>query len=415
LIPGELLGRLRPGTAIELGPDINCVISHPNWWTPFTSMFMHGGWFHIIGNMWFLWVFGNNVEDVMGRARFVVFYVLCGLAAAAAQTFSNPSSAIPMVGASGAIGGVMGAYAFLYPRAHVHTLIILGFYMRTVAVPASFMLGYWFLLQILGGLPKLGVASGAAATVVSFVVSTVWLAFGLRSKKSPLAPDAELLRDLRVNVGLLRLVVKIGLPTGLQMIVISLAEIVLLALVNSFGSDATAAYGAVNQIVNYVQFPALSIAITTSVLGAQAIGANRNDRLAAITRTGMHMNLCITGGLVILGYFLSRHILGFFITSAPVIELAQTLLHIMLWSSVVYGFASVLSGVMRASGAVLVPTAISIFCIVAVEVPSAYALADRIGIRGVWMAYPIAFLSMLVLQTAYYQLVWRKSKIKRLV
>ena len=82
LIPGELLGRLRPGTAIELGPDINCVISHPNWWTPFTSMFMHGGWFHIIGNMWFLWVFGNNVEDAMGQARFVVFYVLCGLAAA---------------------------------------------------------------------------------------------------------------------------------------------------------------------------------------------------------------------------------------------------------------------------------------------------------------------------------------------
>src|SRR5262249_25456951 len=111
----------------------------------------------------FFWVFGNNVEDVMGRFRFVLFYVLCGLAAATAQTLSARASAIPMVGASGAIGGVMGAYAILYPRARVHTLIILGFYMRTVAVPAAFMLGYWFLLQILGGLPTIGSEAGGVA------------------------------------------------------------------------------------------------------------------------------------------------------------------------------------------------------------------------------------------------------------
>jgi Na+-driven multidrug efflux pump len=104
-----------------------------------------------------------------------------------------------------------------------------------------------------------------------------------------------------------------------------------------------------------------------------------------------------------------------FITSEPVVELAQSLLHIMLWSSVVFGFASVVSGVMRASGTVLMPLLISIFCIAGIEVPSAYALAARFGIKGVWMAYPIAFVSMLILQTAFYQLVWKKSKIKRLV
>jgi membrane associated rhomboid family serine protease len=163
LIPGELLGRLRPGTAIELGPDINCVISHPNWWTPFTSMFMHGGWFHIIGNMWFLWVFGNNVEDAMGQARFVIFYVLCGLAAAATQVFMSPASALPMVGASGAIGGVMGAYAIWFPNARVMTLILLGFFSRTVWVSAWVMLGYWFFLQFLGALPKLGSDEGGVA------------------------------------------------------------------------------------------------------------------------------------------------------------------------------------------------------------------------------------------------------------
>ncbi len=276
-----------------------------------------------------------------------------------------------------------------------------------VLTPA-FIRGWW-------GLPSLGVTSAATASIGSFMVALVFLVVYMRWKKHPLAPDLEMLRALRVDPALLKLVVKIGLPTGMQVIVMSLAEIALLALVNGFGPDATAAYGAVNQVVNYVQFPALSIAITASILGAQAIGAGRVDRLGAITRTGLQMNVVLTGGLVLLGYLLSRHLLGLFITSQPVLELAQSLLHIMLWSSIIYGFSAVLSGVMRASGAVLVPTGISIFCIAAIEVPSAYALAGRFGIEGVWMAYPIAFISMLLLQTVYYQFFWRKRKITRLV
>jgi membrane associated rhomboid family serine protease len=101
--------------------------------------------------MWFLWVFGNNVEDSMGRLRFFLFYVLCGVTAAATQTFMNPSSPIPMVGASGAISGVMGAYIVLYPRVRVHMLIFLGIFITRIVVPAYLMLGYWFLLQIIGG------------------------------------------------------------------------------------------------------------------------------------------------------------------------------------------------------------------------------------------------------------------------
>ena len=113
--------------------------------------------------MWFLWVFGDNVEDAMGPCRFLAFYVLCGLAAAFAQVATDPGSPVPMVGASGAIGGVMGAYALLYPRARVHTFIFLGFYMTTLAVPAVFMLGYRFVLQVLSGLPALGQAAGGVA------------------------------------------------------------------------------------------------------------------------------------------------------------------------------------------------------------------------------------------------------------
>jgi membrane associated rhomboid family serine protease len=155
LIPGELTGAVPPGTEVQLGGDTPCVLGHSSWLTVLTSMFMHGGWFHIIGNMWFLWIFGNNVEDIMGRGRYVVFYLLCGLAAALAQVYTNTHSALPMVGASGAIGGVMGAYAVSYPRARVETLIIFGFYVRVVSVPAVWMLGYWFVLQLLGGLPAL--------------------------------------------------------------------------------------------------------------------------------------------------------------------------------------------------------------------------------------------------------------------
>jgi membrane associated rhomboid family serine protease len=156
LIPGELLGRIPVGTALPMSRDLSCVIGQPHWYTPISSMFLHGGWLHLIGNMWFLWLFGNNVEDSMGHGRYLVFYLLSGLAAAAAQTLVNPSSAIPMVGASGAISGVMGAYIVLYPRVRVHMLIFLGFFITRAVVPAYVMLGYWFLLQILGGLPSLG-------------------------------------------------------------------------------------------------------------------------------------------------------------------------------------------------------------------------------------------------------------------
>lgn len=157
LIPGELLGRVAEGRQFPVGPGMVCVLTgEPAWYTPLTSMFLHGGWFHLIGNMWFMWIFGNNVEDSMGHVRFAVFYVLTGLLAAAAQVASGPSSIIPMVGASGAISGVMGGYLVLYPRVRIHTLIFLGFFVTTVAMPAYFMLLFWAVLQFLGGLPSLG-------------------------------------------------------------------------------------------------------------------------------------------------------------------------------------------------------------------------------------------------------------------
>jgi membrane associated rhomboid family serine protease len=162
-IPGALLGNVPPGVAVPLGPGVECVVGSPGWYTLLTSMFMHGGWFHILGNLWFLSVFGDNVEDAMGPVRFALFYVICGIAAALAHVAASPDSAVPVVGASGAIGGVMGAYAALYPRAPVHILVPLGFLFYRMVVPAYLMLGYWFLLQILGGIPALQGAGGGVA------------------------------------------------------------------------------------------------------------------------------------------------------------------------------------------------------------------------------------------------------------
>jgi MATE family, multidrug efflux pump len=277
-----------------------------------------------------------------------------------------------------------------------------------LVITPALILG-WF------GLPQLGVASAAIASVTASTATLIWYGLYLRAKNHPLAPDAAFLQGMRIDTSLLPTILRLGIPTAVQIASMALAEIVLLGLVNGFGSDATAAYGAVNQVISYVQFPAISIAITASVFAAQAIGRGQLDRINTITRTGLALNLCLTGGLAALGYALSRIIMGFFITSPPVIDLAQRSLHLVLWSSVVFGMSGVFSAVMRASGTVLVPTALSIFAIAAIEVPSAQILSRTIGLDGVWLAYPITFCAMLVLQSGFYLLVWRKRPIERLI
>jgi len=128
-----------------------------------TSMFMHGGWSHILGNMLYLWIFGDNIEEGLGRVRYLLFYLLAGGAAALLQVLSRPGSNVPMIGASGAIAGVLGAYMVFYPRMRVRTLLTLGFWIRFVQLPALVVLGYWFLLQLLNGFTAIGTVGGGVA------------------------------------------------------------------------------------------------------------------------------------------------------------------------------------------------------------------------------------------------------------
>ena len=182
MVPAELT-RTRPvGDGIPIGRGLACLIDDEpvNILTPITSMFLHGGWGHIIGNSLYLWVFGNNVEDSMGRVRFPIFYLLCGLAAAAAHVMVAPTSPVPTVGASGAISGILGAYLLLYPRAHVRMFFFFIVFFHVFRVPAWAVLLWWFGTQLLSGLPELmqvrpEVSSGTAfwAHIGGFVAGAV--------------------------------------------------------------------------------------------------------------------------------------------------------------------------------------------------------------------------------------------------
>ncbi len=153
MVPSVLLGRA------ELAPGLALV---PPWATLVTSMFLHGGWLHILGNMWFLWIFGDNVEDAMGRGRFTAFYLVCGAAAALTQALMAPESQMPMIGASGAIAGILGAYALLHPRANVRVLLVILLFVRLVNVPALVVLGLWFAVQLASAALVPGAAGGVA-------------------------------------------------------------------------------------------------------------------------------------------------------------------------------------------------------------------------------------------------------------
>jgi Na+-driven multidrug efflux pump len=164
--------------------------------------------------------------------------------------------------------------------------------------------------------------------------------------------------------------------------------------------------------VSYVQFPAISIGITSSIFGAQSIGAQRLDRLRKIVRVGVTLNYIIGGVLIVTVYLLSREILGLFVTDRATIEIARGLLSITLWSYVIFGNTSVLSGMMRASGSVLWPTTIQVCAIWGVEVPVAFYLSHGpLGLPGVWVSYPVAFTVALAAQSIYYFGFWRRRPI----
>jgi rhomboid family protein len=186
MVPGEITHQATIGTGVPLGDGMACIVDNEpvNVLTPLFSMFLHGGWFHLLGNCLFFWVFGNNIEDSMGHFRFLVFYLVCGLAAAATHILMQPGSPVPTVGASGAISGILGAYLVLYPRVHVRMLFIFIVFFKVFRIPAWAVLLWWFAWQVLSALPEMmsvrpEVSSGVAvwAHIGGFVTGLILVKF----------------------------------------------------------------------------------------------------------------------------------------------------------------------------------------------------------------------------------------------
>ena len=267
------------------------------------------------------------------------------------------------------------------------------------------------------GLPAQGILGGVLALLLATLASLVWTAWHLRRRTHVLAPTWALAARLRLDGALLRTLVRLGVPTGLFFITGSLADLGLLRLVNAHGASATAAWGAASQVMSYVLFPAMAVAMAASVFAAQAIGAGQGQgqQLAAVTRTGMRMNLLLTGALAALVAVAAPWVVGLFVVDARVIDIAARVLHITVWGAVFFGLASVYSGVMRASGTVLVPTLISLGCLACLIVPLGWLLGRQFGLVATWGAYPATYLAALVLQGVYFHGVWRRKAVQRLV
>ncbi|RSQ71976.1 MATE family efflux transporter [Acinetobacter baumannii] len=265
------------------------------------------------------------------------------------------------------------------------------------------------------GLPALGIIAPAIATITGYVAILIFLAIYLNKKKHPLRPNRQLLQHIRHNSELSKIILRLGVPTGIQMITTSMAGLVIVGLVNRFGAHATAAYGAVNQVLNYIQFPAISISIAASIFAAQAIGAGKSDLLARVTRTALGMNFLFTGALIALGYLFSKYLMALFITDPTVVVLGQQLLFIVLWAILFFGAGAIFASIMRANGTVTVPMLINISAILFIEMPCAYWFSSMWGLKGIWVAYALAFVSLCIIQGLYYQFIWKKKKIKVLI
>lgn len=265
------------------------------------------------------------------------------------------------------------------------------------------------------GFPQLGIIAPAIAATIGVLIALIFLYVYLNWKDHPLRPNWALMQHIRHQPELSRIILRLGIPTGIQMVTTSVAGLVIVGLVNRYGADATAAYGAVNQVLNYIQFPALSISIAASIFAAQAIGAGKSELLNKVTRTALGMNIAITGTLVALAYLFSKYLMALFITDPQVVALGQQLLFIVLWSILFFGASAIFASIMRASGTVSVPMMINITAILLVEVPCAYLFSEWWGLQGIWHAYALAFVCLCIAQGLYYQFFWKKKAIKALI
>ncbi|MGE7693099.1 MATE family efflux transporter [Lysinibacillus sp. NPDC094177] len=267
------------------------------------------------------------------------------------------------------------------------------------------------------GLPKFGLNGAAYASVLSNLVTMILLLAYLHKTNHILRLDKSILQHFKLKKDILASLLKLAIPSSISMVAISVAEIAVIGFVNVYGSDATAAYGVVNQVASYAQVPAMSIAIATSVFVAQALGANSTDMIKKIRLLGVRINYILGGAIILIMYLFAEPILSFFIDKHDTVLIAKDYLYIAFWSYLIFGHTQTVSATMRATGVVLWPTIFLVIAIWVVEVPLAFILSHhtKFELNGVWLAYPITFCVHFVLQYTYFKLGWQKRTLKAML
>lgn len=269
-----------------------------------------------------------------------------------------------------------------------------------------------FLIEGFGPFPKLGIAGAAASTLVGQAASLVGILVLLYARGHPLALRGGELAFLRPSPALLRVVVVKGVPMGLQMIVISASALILMSLVNAYGSRTAAAYGIAAQLWTYVQMPALAISAAVSSMAAQNVGAGRWDRIGAITAAGVGFNILLTGALVALLTLFDRPVLGLFLgADSQAIAIAAHVNAVAAWGFVLFGVTTVLFGTVRATGAVMPPLVILIVTLFGIRTGFAWGLQGTLGVDAIWWAFPAGSVASLALAGLYYRFGgWRRAR-----
>ncbi|MVO99039.1 MATE family efflux transporter [Paenibacillus lutrae] len=253
-----------------------------------------------------------------------------------------------------------------------------------------------------GPIPAFHISGSALATAISQLVALAAILLSLYRKKHFLRITRDDRRLLRYDREIIGSLVKKGVPMGLQMIVVSTSALAMINLVNRFGSEATAAFGAAMQLSSYIQMPAMAIGGAVSSFAAQNVGAGKWDRVHRVTWLGVVFNFVMTGVLVVLIYLFNRQALGLFLPEGRAIEIGMTINTITLWSFVIFGITFVVSGVVRSTGAVMVPLLITFLALWCMRIPLSYYLADSYGLDAVWWSFPIGFTAGSLLSVAYY-------------
>ncbi len=268
------------------------------------------------------------------------------------------------------------------------------------------------LIQGIGPFPELGIAGSAIATFISQLVSLTLLILYLYRKKYFLRITRDDVHLLTFDWVIIRTLIQKGLPMGLSMIVVSLSNIFLIHLINSYGSESAAAFGVATQIASYVQMPAMAIGGAATSMAAQNIGAGKWDRVGRITWTGVGFNVLLTGLIVLLIHFFNREVVGLFLPAeGKAIDIGVHINNITLWSFILFGIFNVVGGVVRSSGAVILPLVFTFIALLGVRNPLAIWLGHEYGFDYIWWSFPISFFIAVALNVWYYRFgKWKQAK-----